>query len=79
MSKNYSPMALNYIQSFITSHIPSWEQLQRPALAQQQRLRRTMNCGSTLLNMHVHMHTLISRYWICQYQPTMLDYQIYGE
>lgn len=79
MSINYSPVAPYYIQAFITSHIPSWEQLQRPALAQQQGLSGAMNCGSTLLNMHVHMHTLISRYGICQYEPTMLDYQIYGE
>ncbi len=59
MSINYSPVAPYYMQAFVTSHIPSWEQLQRPAFAQQQGLSVAMNCGSTLLNMHVHMHTHI--------------------
>lgn len=72
MSINYSPVAPYYMQAFIISHIPSWEQLQRPALAQQRGLSGAMNCGSTLLNMHEHMHTLISRYGICQYEPLCL-------
>ncbi len=78
MSINYSPVAPYYMQAFVTSHIPSWEQLQRPALAQQQGLRWLWIVG-------VHywicmcICTLISRYEICQYEPTMLDYHIYGE